>query len=72
MFAEYDLVRLRRPKASLPVGAIGTIVMFYEWPRRGYEVEFTDSFGVTLALLTLYDDDLEAAGQENTGRQEGQ
>jgi hypothetical protein len=34
--------------------------MVYESPRVGYEVEFLDESGRTLALLTLYDDDLEA------------
>jgi hypothetical protein len=51
---EYDVVRLRRlrPEHALSVGAAGTIVMVYTDPP-GYEVEFCDQNGVTLALVSL-------------------
>ena len=42
---------------GLPAGALGTIVMAYPGVRPGYEVEFCDDNGITLALLTLYDKD---------------
>ncbi len=60
-FDEYDVVRLRRPVAesSIPVGAAGTVVMVYEG-GKAYEVEFCDPHGVTLALLTRQEEDLEA------------
>jgi hypothetical protein len=41
-------------------GAEGTIVMAYSEPP-GYDVEFMDADGKTLALLTSYDEDLESA-----------
>lgn len=54
-FNMYDVVKLKHPRANdgLDAGAVGTIVMAYDFPRPGYEVEFTT------ALLTLYDKDLE-------------
>ena len=57
---EYDVVRLRRPlpQHKLPEGAIGAIVMVFNDPP-GYEVEFCDKNGATLALITLHDCDLE-------------
>ena len=59
MFSEYQVVKLREPRGGLPAGALGAIVMVYDSIPCGYDVEFTDSHGVTLALLTLGDDDLE-------------
>ena len=52
-FRMYDVVRLTRVTRGLAAGAEGTIVMAYEFPREGYEVEFDDR------LLTLYPEDLE-------------
>ena len=51
---EYDVVRLQRPlpQHGLPIGAIGTVVMVYVDPP-GYEVEFCDQKGITLALVSL-------------------
>lgn len=59
---EYDVVRLRHPlpEHQLEAGALGAIVMVYTDPP-GYEVEFTDADGITLALVTLYDADVEKA-----------
>jgi hypothetical protein len=47
---EYDVVRLRLalPEHSLPAGATGTVVMVYD-TRPGYEIEFCEEEGVTLA-----------------------
>jgi hypothetical protein len=59
MFSEYEVVKLKRPLVGLNAGAIGAIVMAYNFVPPGYEVEFTDADGVTLALLTLHDEDLE-------------
>ena len=61
MFSEYDVVKLKQSKGDLPAGAMGAIVMVYDSVPRGYDVEFTTAEGITLALLTLSDDDLEAA-----------
>jgi hypothetical protein len=61
-FSVYDVVRLTHPLAehSLEVGAIGTVVMVYE-NASGYEIEFVDSAGATLALLSLTRGEAEAA-----------
>jgi Domain of unknown function (DUF4926) len=63
---EYDVVRLLRPlpEHNLAAGAIGSVVMDYRKYSQGdrtpaYEVEFTDTDGVTLALITVPADDLE-------------
>lgn len=63
-FAEYDVVRLRRPlpEHNLEAGAIGAIVMAYDSDPPEYEVEFCDDDGVTIALLTLESEDLERNG----------
>jgi hypothetical protein len=68
VFDEYQMVRLKRPTGGLAVGTVGTIVMVYMDARPGYEVEFCDKDGFTLALLTLYDDDLVAAPEVERGR----
>jgi hypothetical protein len=59
---EYDVVRLRRglPEHGLVAGAVGAIVMVYDDPPA-YEVEFCDESGVTLALVTLREEELEPA-----------
>ena len=69
MFSEYQMVRLKHPTAGLPGGTLGTVVMVYTYPRPGYEVEFCDNDGFTLALLTLYDGDLLAAPDAESRRQ---
>jgi hypothetical protein len=58
--AQYDVVRLRRDMVEPPLatGVIGAIVLVHEG-GTAYEVEFCDSEGVTLALMTLTEDDLE-------------
>lgn len=61
MFSEFQVVRLKRPMSGLDAGAVGAVVMVYEADPPGYDVEFTDPQGVTLALLTLRDEDLESA-----------
>ena len=65
MFSEYEVVRLKSDKEGLKAGAEGTIVMAYEYPRIGYQVEFMNESGHTLAVLTLYDDDLEPLSANN-------
>jgi len=55
------MVKLKRPAGGLDVGTVGTIVMAYPAVPPGYEVEFIDPQGTTLALLTLHDEDLESA-----------
>jgi hypothetical protein len=68
MFDEYQLVRLKHAAGGLREGTLGTVVMVYTYPWPGYEVEFCDENGFTLALLTLYDGDLIAAPEAERGR----
>ena len=78
MFAEHDVVRLKHGVAAegsqgwpgvsataLESGALGTVVAVYEnGPAdRAYEVEFVDSDGTTLGLLTLTEADIEPGDQ---------
>ncbi len=39
--------------------------MVYDSIPPGYEVEFTDAHGATIAILTLHDDDLAPADLDN-------
>lgn len=56
-----DTVKLKQPSAAdgLPAGAEGTVVMCFEEPSEGYEVEFLDEEGYTKAVLTLEPNDFE-------------
>jgi len=45
MFSEYEVVRLKRSQSGLAAGAVGTILMVYQYPRIGYEIEFVDKSG---------------------------
>lgn len=58
MFEEYQIVRLKRAMDGVAEGALGTVLMVYPGVPVGYEVEFCDDRGCTLALLTLHDGDL--------------
>ena len=67
---EYDVVRLLRalPEHNLAAGAVGAVVMDYSKYPDGdrapaYEVEFTNSDGVTQALVTVAEDDLEVVSR---------
>jgi Domain of unknown function (DUF4926) len=63
MFEEHQCVKLRRPIPPMDKGAVGVVVMVYDFTERlGYEVEFVDREGFTLALMTLRGEDLEPAG----------
>ena len=60
-FQEYDTVRLSRdiPEENLSRGSTGAILMVYDSDPPEFEVEFTDSVGNTVALLTLKSTDIE-------------
>lgn len=68
---DLDVVRLLRPlpEHNLPVGAKGTVV--FDPPDRGahpaYLVEFADSDGVTQALVTVREEDLEVVWRLGVG-----
>jgi hypothetical protein len=61
MFNEYDMVtpRDKQFRESLGENLAGTIVMVYQTPNRAYEVEFCDKGGITIALKTMTDDELD-------------
>ncbi|AKK26118.1 DUF4926 domain-containing protein [Mycobacterium sp. EPa45] len=67
---EHDGVRLLRPlpQYDLAVGAQGTVVMVYHKPGLppAYEVEFADDDGLTQALVTLKDEDVEVTWRADT------
>jgi Domain of unknown function (DUF4926) len=72
---EYDVVRLLRdlPEHNLPAGSTGAVVMDYTKHSGGslpaaYEVEFVDREGVTQALVTVAEDDLEVVSRPDSGR----
>jgi len=59
MFEEYEVVRARRQLSEkVPPGAQGTILLIYKYPHPAYEVEFLDSEGDHLEVLTVADDDI--------------
>lgn len=71
---EYDVVRLLRalPEHNLVAGSTGAVVMDYTEHSIGhllpaYEVEFTDSDGVTQALVTVAEHDLEVVSRPESG-----
>ena len=59
----FDVVRLLadRPQDGLAAGAVGAIVQIYTDPQPGYEVEFADPDGRTLALITVAPDEVAPA-----------
>ena len=67
---ENDGIRLLRPlpEYDLAVGAQGTVVMVYRDPGLppAYEVEFADDDGVTQALVTLKQGDVEVTWRADT------
>jgi hypothetical protein len=62
------MVRLSRPIDGLEAGTLRTVVMAYPGEPPGYEVDFCDDECVTLALLTLRDEDLTAAPEAERTR----
>jgi hypothetical protein len=59
MFEEYEVVRARRQlNEKVPLGTIGTILLLYGHPPAAYEVEFVNSDGDHLDVLTVVDDDI--------------
>lgn len=70
---EYDVVQLLRPlpEHNLPAGARGAVVLGYTKDAdkslpAAYEVEFTDGHGVTLAVVTVYEEDLQVVSRSHS------
>jgi hypothetical protein len=68
---DLDVVRLLRaiPEHDLPVGSEGTVVNDFQRQDvpRAYLVEFADSDGVTQALVTIAEADLEVVWRPDSG-----
>ncbi len=69
---EYDIVRLLRPlpQHNLPAGSVGTVVIDHakysaEKLPAAYLVEFSNSEGITQAMVTIYQNDLEVLDRPN-------
>ncbi|PQV64969.1 protein of unknown function (DUF4926) [Abditibacterium utsteinense] len=62
-FQDVEVVRLRQdlPDKGLKAGKIGTVVMVYPEQPQAYEVEFANEKGVTIALVTLLEEEIESA-----------
>lgn len=58
-----DVVKTTKeyPQEGIALGEKGTIVMCFQEPAEGYEVEFLDKDGYTKAVLTLTPQDFELA-----------
>lgn len=56
MFGEHDVFKLRvaLPDGSIPIGAIGVVLMVHDGPTRAYEVEFPDGKGGNLGKSVTY------------------
>jgi hypothetical protein len=63
MFTDYQRVRLKRSVWLVASGTEGTVLMIYDSPPpTGYEVEFFNAEGKTVAVLTVLGEALEAIG----------
>ena len=60
VFEQFAAVRLvfPRPDLGLAAGANGVVVDVYTEPHLGYDVEFLDGTGHTLAVVTMYPHEL--------------
>lgn len=59
-FFEYDVVRSTRPLGDgIPSRTTGAVLMVFASEHPQYEVEFVDSEGESLAVLTVKEEDLE-------------
>ncbi|MDR7345462.1 hypothetical protein J2X14_003909 [Pantoea alhagi] len=60
MLNEYDVVKAKRELSDKVLqGTRGAIVLVYEDPVLGYEVEFVDNKGDSLSVLTVCPNDIE-------------
>ena len=55
MFVELDCVTLTKPlpEGGVPIGSSGVILIVYEEPTPGCEVEFFDSCQRSLGIFTI-------------------
>lgn len=52
---KFDVIKLKvdLPENNLKIGMIGVVVDIFDVPEIGYEVEFTDDKGRTIAEVAL-------------------
>jgi hypothetical protein len=63
-FFEYDVVRLIRSLGeNAPSGTFGTVLIVFTSTNPQYEVEFVNSAGESLSVLTVNEEDLELVGR---------
>jgi CO dehydrogenase/acetyl-CoA synthase delta subunit len=56
---EYDIVKSTKDLNNKVLkGCEGTVLIVYDTPTLGYEVEFVNDANETLAVLTVYPDDI--------------
>jgi hypothetical protein len=60
MINEYDVVKLVRSVDGVPIaiGTRGTVLIVYNGPPAGFEVEFVDENGESLGAYTVKEDDI--------------
>lgn len=68
MFTEHQVVRVKKdlPEAGIKAGTLGAIVMVYPDAPQAYEVEFVNSSGDTLGIVTLLEEDIIADSGVNS------
>lgn len=60
MIKEYDVVKAKKDLSDTVLqGCRGAVVLVYQEPELGYEVEFIDNEGDTLDVLTVFPSDIE-------------
>ena len=59
MIKEYDIVKaVKNINDLVLIGTIGTVVMIYQRPSLGYEVEFINDAKETIAVITVKPDEI--------------
>ncbi|MDF7670699.1 DUF4926 domain-containing protein [Orbaceae bacterium ESL0721] len=59
MINENDVIIAKRDLSDLVLkGSRGVVLMIYQEPRLGYEVEFVNEDDETLAVMTVYPEDI--------------
>jgi len=64
-FQMHEMVGLKKATDGPMAGAKGIIVMPYEYPQKGYDVEFPE-LQAAMPMLTLGPDDLDAVPHQPT------
>ncbi len=73
MFNEYDTFRLKKnlPDATIPIGALGVVLIVFDKPQIAYEVEFPDGKGGNIGLeltYTITEEFMDAVGGDSSNQ----